>query len=88
MSGSTFRLENNNYELTYNINEDPPFFVSSSGSSFQLFTYTEGEGESGNLSGAPINIGESTETQSKPLTAIYRNQHVKINIVFQDKSTN
>ena len=38
----------------------------------------------GSISNKPINIEESTETQSKPLTTIYRNQHVKINIVFDD----
>ena len=69
--------------LTYDSSSlNSPFFASSNGTLFQFYTYEEGS--AGNLSDKPINIGESTETQSKPLTTIYRNQHVKINIVFDD----
>ncbi len=70
------------YYLAYDSTRTPPFYVSTTKTTlFQFYTYVEGTG-GGSISNKPINIEESTETESKPLTAIYRNQYVKINIVF------
>lgn len=84
--GNAFLIGDNKSQLTYT---NDVFSVTNDGSLFLFCAYIENAEGSGSISNKPINIEEeSTETQSKPLTAIYRNQHVKINIVFQDKSAN
>lgn len=75
-SDGTFFIGTGENKLTYNNNNNPPSFeASDTGSLFQFYTYEEGE----------VKQCEPTDilTESRePLTAIYRNQHVKINIVF------
>ena len=68
-------------QLTY----DPvtgTFSASSKGSKFQFFTYVE-DNNSGEIMQMPIRIEDIISNTLVPLTSIYRNQHIKINIIFR-----
>ena len=80
----TFTIGANNQELTYKEDENGNsiFSVSANGSSFQFYTYVEGTGGGSPSYEIPINVEEISDTET--ISSIYRNQHVKINIVFDD----
>lgn len=68
-------------QLTY----DPAigqFCASNEGTRFQFFTYVEDK-NSGEISQIPVSIKDLTNNTMVPLTSIYRNQHIKMNIIFR-----
>lgn len=68
-------------QLTY----DPAtgkFSASDNGSKFQFFTYVEGN-DSGEILQMPVRIEDVINNTMAPLTSIYRNQHIRMNIIFR-----
>lgn len=79
-TNGAFPIGDGNY-LAYDSTRTPPFYVSTTKTTlFQFYTYVEGTGGGSPSYEIPINVEEISDTET--ISSIYRNQHVKINIVF------